>query len=118
MILVDTSVWVDHFRVTDNRLTEMLLDGHVLCHSFVIGELACGHLRRRAEILTLLKDLPRLPAVLDDELMTFIDVHRLMGRGLGWIDVHLLAAAFVSRQGLWTKDRRLADAAKRLGVIV
>ena len=68
--------------------------------------------------LTLLKDLPRLPAVLDDELMTFIDVHRLMGRGLGWIDVHLLAAAFVSRQGLWTKDRRLADAAKRLGVIV
>ena len=118
MILVDTSVWVDHFRVTDNRLTQMLLDGHVLCHSFVIGELACGHLRRRAEILTLLKNLPRLPAVLDDELMTFIDVHRLMGRGLGWTDVHLLAAAFVSRGSLWTKDRRLADAAKRLGVIV
>jgi len=116
VILVDTSVWVDHFRVTDDRLTEMLIDGHVLCHPFVIGELACGNLRRRAEILALLNDLPRLPAVLDDELMTFIDVHRLMGRGLGLIDVHLLAAAFVSQEGLWTKDRRLAAAATRLGV--
>jgi hypothetical protein len=83
VILVDTSVWVDHFRVADDRLSEMLLDGHVLCHPLVVGELACGHLRRRAEILALLNELPGLPVVLDEELMTFIDVHLWRPEGLG-----------------------------------
>jgi predicted nucleic acid-binding protein len=116
VILVDTSVWVDHFRVADQRLAEMLRDGQVLCHALVIGELACGNLQRRTEILALLKELPRLAALADDDVMQFIDVHRLMGKRLGWIDVHLLGAAFVSRASLWTKDRRLAEAAKRVGV--
>jgi predicted nucleic acid-binding protein len=116
VILVDTTVWVDHFRITNSRLTQLLDDGHVLCHPVVIGELACGNLRRRVEILTLLNDLPRLATVPDDELLTFIEVHRLMGSGVGWIDVQLLAAAVMSRERLWTKDRRLLDAAKRLGV--
>ncbi|HWN87352.1 MAG TPA: type II toxin-antitoxin system VapC family toxin [Vicinamibacterales bacterium] len=116
MILVDTSVWVDHLRVADARLVEQLHDGQVLCHAFVIGELACGNLRRRVEILSLLVDLPQLPALPSEEVMQFIDAHRLMGKGLGWVDMHLLASAFVSREALWTKDRRLADTANRLGV--
>lgn len=116
MILVDTSVWVDHFRAADSRLAELLEDGQVLCHSFVVGELACGNLRRRAEVLSLLADLPRLPALAAEDVMRFIEGHRLMGKGLGWVDVHLLAAAVVSRETLWTKDRQLAEAANRLGV--
>ena len=116
MILVDTSVWVDHFRAADRRLAELLEDGHVLCHPFVVGELACGHLRRRAEVLSLLADLPRLPVLATGDVMRFIDGHRLMGKGLGWIDMHVLAAAFASHETLWTKDRRLAEAAGRLGV--
>lgn len=116
MILVDTSVWVNHLRAADARLAELLEDGQVLCHPFVVGELACGNLRRRVEVLALLADLPRLPALSTEHVMRFIDLHRLMGKGLGWADVHLLAAAFASRETLWTKDWRLADAANRLGV--
>ena len=116
MILVDTSVWVDHFRAADLRLTDLLLDGQVMGHAFVAGELACGTLRRRAEVLTLLAALPQLPTITADDAIRFVDVHRLMGKGLGWVDVHLLAAAFASRERLWTRDRRLAEAAHRLGV--
>lgn len=88
----------------------------MLCHPFVLGELACGHLRRRAEILALIAALPRLTALATEDVMMFIDSHRVMGKGLGWVDVHLLAAAFASGETLWTRDRRLADAARRLGV--
>jgi predicted nucleic acid-binding protein len=116
MILADTSVWVDHFRVRDEALAALLQEGQVLCHSFVIGELACGHLRQRSEILALLASLPGATMLADDDVMRFIDLHRLMGRGLGWVDVHLLASAAASRERLWTKDRRLKDAASRLGV--
>jgi predicted nucleic acid-binding protein len=116
MILVDTSVWVDHFRNADSRLTDLLLDGQALCHSFVVGELACGNLRRRAEVLVLLRALPQLPVLASEEALGFVEAHHLMGEGLGWVDVHLLASAHVSREGLWTKDRRLGEAARRLGV--
>lgn len=116
MILVDTSVWVDHLRAGDSRLAALLENGQVLSHPFVLGELACGNLRRRAEFLTLLAALPRLPALATEDVMMFIDNHRLMGKGLGWVDAHLLAAAVASRETLWTKDRRLAEAANRLGV--
>ncbi len=116
MILVDTSVWIDHFRATNRRLAELLVDGHVLCHPFVIGELACGNLRRRTEVLSLLNSLPQLPVRSAEDVMRFVDAHRLMGKGLGWVDVNLLAAVVVSKETLWTKDRRLADSAHRLGV--
>lgn len=117
MILADTSVWVDHLRVGDARLAALLRDGQVLCHPFVVGELACGNLRRRAEILSLLADLPQLPAMSNADVMRFIEINRLMGRGLGWVDVHLLCSAFVSHVTLWTRDRRLANAATGLGAV-
>jgi predicted nucleic acid-binding protein len=116
MTLVDTSVWVDHFQAADSRLTELLIDGQVLCHAFVVGELACANLRRRVEVLTLLRTLPQLPVLTSEDALEFVNAHHLMGKGLGWIDVHLLASAYASREGFWTRDRRLGEVALRLGV--
>ncbi len=116
MTLVDTSVWVDHLRRGNAGLSQLLLHEQVLCHNFVIGELACGQLRRRTEVLSLLRALPRARTVDDDSALAFIEAHRLMGSGLGWIDVHLLASTFLSDVPLWTLDRRLLQAAVRLGV--
>ena len=116
MILVDTSVWVDHLRVADRRLAGLLLEEAVLCHPFVVGELACGALGRRSEVLGLLRNLPQAPVVGQDEVLAFVDAHTLMGSGLGWVDVQLLASAALAGERFWTRDRRLAEAARRLGV--
>lgn len=116
MILIDTSVWVDHLRVADRQLAAWLLDQAVLCHPIVVGELACGALSRRNEILNLLRNLPEAPLVEHDEVFAFIDAHALMGTGLGWVDVNLLASATMAGARFWTRDRRLAQAARRLGV--
>jgi len=115
-VLVDTSVWVDHLRTGNERLSALLDDGHVICHRLVIGELACGNLRNRLETLQLLRALPLTDEATFEESLGFVDGHRLYGRGLGWIDVQLLASAFLSRCSLWTLDRRLGDAAASLGV--
>lgn len=114
MILVDTSVWVEHLRRDSARLRGLLLDGQVLAHPFVLGELACGWLEPREEILTLLRQLPQAERAEDEEVLRFIERHRLYGRGLGWVDVHLLASALLSGAVLWTQDRRLARAAADL----
>ena len=116
MILVDTSIWVDHFRRSNERLAALLVDGRVLGHPFVLGELALGHLRRREEILGLLSELPRAKSASDEETLTFIERHALAGSGVGWVDVHLLSAAALSRASLWTLDRRLAAVASRLSL--
>ena len=116
MILVDTSVWVDHLRVADRQLAGLLLEEAALCHPFVVGELACGALNRRSEILGLLRNLPQGPVVEHEEVLAFVDAHRLMGSGLGLVDVHLLASATLAGERLWTRDRRLAQVARRLGV--
>ncbi len=116
MILVDTSVWIDHLHAADRALAAHLLDGRVACHPFVIGELAVGSLRSRAEILELFGALPAAPIVSHGEVLMFIEAQALSGLGLGWIDVHLLASARLAGDTLWTKDRRLARAASRLGV--
>ena len=117
MILVDTSVWIDHLRVSDPRLVTLLLEEQVLSHPFVIGELACGSMKRRGEILGLLQHLPQIAAVPSPEVLMFVERRALMGKGLGWIDVHLLASTVASGHTLWTRDKRLADAAQRLGVV-
>jgi hypothetical protein len=114
--LVDTSVWIDHLRRGNAKLAVSLRNGEVECHRFVIGELACGNLERRAELLSLLDALPQVPQVRHDEVLAFIASKHLMGRGLGWVDVHLLASALLGRTSLWTLDRRLAAQARALEV--
>ena len=116
MVLVDTSVWVDHLKRHDDALAALLEAGEVACHSFVVGELACGGIQNRREILSLLSALPSLSKAEDDEVLLFIDRHRLMGRGLGLIDVHLLASCMLAGVPLWTRDAKLASAAAELGL--
>lgn len=114
MTLVDTSVWVDHLRNGNDALTELLLMDKVACHPMVIGELACGNLKRRKEILALLQALPMIERVSDDEILFFIEQHHLSGLGLGLIDIHLLASCAISHTSLWTLDSRLQRAADEL----
>ena len=116
MMLVDTSVWIDHLRHGDAALTAALEAGQVWMHSFVLGELACGNLRSRVEVLGLLQALPPMPVSTDKEVLFFIDQHELMGRGIGYIDVHLLASARLGGAQLWTRDKRLHTVAAELGL--
>ncbi len=116
MILVDTSVWVAHLRQGSRRLEGLLDEGRVACHPYVVGELACGTLDNRAEILSLLQALPSALTVTQDEFFSFVELNQLMGRGIGFVDVHLLASALVSDLGLWTSDKRLRSAAEGLGL--
>jgi predicted nucleic acid-binding protein len=109
MILVDTSVWVEHLRCGTIGLEELLRDGNVACHPFIIGEIACGNLNNRTEILSLLHDLPMAIRADDDEVFQFIEDHKLMGKGLGYIDIHLLMSAMLTRIPLWTIDKRLHE---------
>ncbi len=112
MILVDTSVWADHFRRKNANLVQALELELVVCHAFVIGELACGNLRRRDFTLYLLSALPRLPMAQHDESMQLLGRAGLHGSRLGWVDIHLLCAARKAGSQLWTLDRSLASAAK------
>ena len=117
MILVDTSVWVDYLRAGNDNLAGLLNANQVLTHPFIIGELACGNLRNRTEILSLLAALPQTAAATDAEVLFLIERHRLMGRGIGYIDAHLLAsAALSSPAGIWTRDKRMAAVAVGSGV--
>lgn len=112
MILVDTSVWVEHLRRGAPALATALEQGTVLTHPFVLGELACGNLKNRAEVLRLLRELPAAPMATDAEALDFIERRALMGRGIGYIDVHLLASVTLTGSAwLWTRDQRLAAVA-------
>jgi len=114
VVLVDTSVWVSHLRETNDDLVELLNDGEVICHPFIIGELACGNLRNRAGIIALLEALPTALVVDHEELLSFIEARKVMGKGLGYIDVHLLAAAILTGVPLWTLDKKLEQVAGEL----
>ena len=116
MILADTSVWVDHLRAGLPTFAAALNSGQVLGHPFVTGELACGNLRHRRRVLELLNELSQAAVATNDEVLACIERRRLHGRGLGWIDVHLIASALVTPCQLWTSDRPLAGAAGRCGV--
>ena len=116
MILADTSVWVDHLRRGNAALGALLEQGQVAGHPFVIGEVALGYLKKRAEVLSLLRDLPAVLPVEHEDVLRFVADHDLVGSGLGWVDAHLLAAAALDHSRLWTLDRRLAAAAARLGL--
>lgn len=112
--VVDTSVWVQHFRANVLALHRLLDQDLVLCHPLVIGELACGHLKRRREILDSLGTLRRAHALEYDEVLGFLESHKLYGQGLGWVDVHLLASTLLSDATLWTLDGPLQRAAENL----
>ena len=116
MVLVDTSVWVDHLRRGMVGLDIPLSEGQVLCHPFIVGELACGNLKNRSDILSLLQTLPAVRSAEHEEVMLFIEKHRLMGKGLGYIDVHLLTSSLLSRAQFWTHYKRLGNAAASLGI--
>ena len=114
MVLVDTSVWVSHLRVTRAGLADLLNDGEVACHPFIAGELACGNLKNRTIILSLLEALPMTSLVEHEEVLAFIESHDLMGRGLGYVDIHLLASAVLAGFSIWTFDKKLEQAADML----
>ena len=116
MVIVDTSVWITFLRNGHKQLEKFLLNGEVVCHPYIIGELACGTIKNRKEILSLLSELPKVSVASHDEILTFIESNKLMGCGLGYIDVHLAASARLSRVPLWTIDRRLNTVAELLNV--
>jgi len=116
MILVDTSIWVDHLRSGRRELVSLLNEGVVSCHPFVIGELACDTLQNRDEILTLLAALPTATVASHEEALFLVSDRGLDGNGLGWVDVHLLASALLTKCSLWTRDKALESAAASLNV--
>ena len=117
MILVDTSVWIDHLRFGESLLSEQLQHAQVVIHPMVLGELACGNLQNREQLLKLWSALPESVVASHNEVMRIIEQHKLMGRGIGYVDIHLLASAMLTENsGLWTRDKRLARVAKELGI--
>ena len=116
MILVDTSVWIDHLRSGDQHLAVLLERGLVAMHTFVVGEMACGNLRNRLEVLSLMSSLPGSTEASHEEVLYFVDQHRLMGRGIGYVDASLLAAASLGAIPIWTRDKRLAAVAEELAM--
>ena len=114
MVLVDTSVWINHLRNGDRHLEKLLFDGDVVCHTHIIGELACGNLKNRQEIIPLLQALPIAPPVEFQEFLYFIEQNKLSGIGIGFVDIHLLASAQLGQLPLWTADKRLKAAAAEL----
>lgn len=116
MVLVDTSIWIDHFRKVSGKLSSLLESEEVTIHAFVLGELACGNLGNRKEIIALLHALPHATTVEDDELLLFIERHRLMGRGIGLVDAHILASCCIGSCLLWTKDKRLQVMAEEMHI--
>ena len=116
MVLVDTSVWIDHFRKSNKALAALLEQEEVILHPYVLGELACGNLGNRKEIIALLHALPAASKADDDEVLFFIERHALMGRGVGLIDMHLLASCKVDSCLLWTRDKRLRTIAEEMKI--
>ena len=117
MILVDTSVWIRHFRARNSNLVALLDDNRVTIHDFVVGELACGQLKHRREIISLLKTLPRLETLPHDDVLFFIGERKLFGSGIGWVDAHLLASTIAEGSELWAFDKSLNNVAKKCSVL-
>jgi len=116
MVLVDTSVWVHHLREGNAKLKALLNNGQVMSHRFIVGEIACGNIKNRTEILNLLQLLPLATQAKHEEVMEFIEANRLMGRGLGYIDMHLSASARLTGIPLWTFDKELGEITRELGM--
>jgi predicted nucleic acid-binding protein len=115
-ILVDTSVWIKHLKEGDKNLVPLLEQGLVTCHPFIIGELACGGIKNRHDIISLLNDLPSTDILDHYDIMEFIEYRKIMNKGIGYVDVHLLASALVSETPLWTFDKALKKVANQLSI--
>jgi predicted nucleic acid-binding protein len=116
MVLVDTSIWVSYLRDGNVGVEKLLSDGEVVCHPFILGELACGNLKNRYEILEYLQSFPMTILAEDEEVLQFIEDNQLMGKGLGYIDIHLMASAVLTDVPLWTLDKTLDKFAKKIGI--
>ncbi len=116
MVLVDTSVWINHLRNNERQLEELLFNGSVVCHPHIIGELACGNIKNRQEIVSLLLALPQISLVEFEEYLYFIEQNQLHGKGIGFVDIHLLASAKLDQIPLWTTDKRLQSASAELNL--
>jgi predicted nucleic acid-binding protein len=116
MILVDTSIWVDHLNKTVPELVKLLNSTMVCTHPFIIGELSCGNILNRTEILTLIKSLPRIEPAFEEEVNTLIENKNLYGIGLGFIDIHILASALINDVKIWTNDKVLKKTAQKLNI--
>lgn len=116
MVLVDTSVWVSHLRDGNTELANLLNNGSVLCHPFIVGELACGNLKNRAVILSLLQLLPASIEAEQEEVLSFIENNHLMGKGIGYVDAHLIASAVLTGIPVWTLDKKLAQVVESLQI--
>jgi len=117
MILVDTSIWIEHFRQSKAELSDLLNKVQVATHPFIIGELACGNLKNRKEILSLFSELPQAEVAEHDEVLSLVDNKSLMGNGIGWVDAHLLASALLSGTPLWTRDKKLRSLSAALNIL-
>jgi predicted nucleic acid-binding protein len=116
MILADSSIWIDHFRSKNSRLVALVWQRLLFCHPAVVGEIACGNIADRDENLQLMQNLLQAPIAKDSDVLLFIGAHKLMGRGVGYIDMQLLASAAIVQGKLWTRDRRLKETAEGLGL--
>ena len=116
MIMVDTSVWISHFRKTEKDLVDLLNKEMVACHPYIIGEIACGNLNNRSEIILLLQSLPVTIQANHEEVLQFIEMNKIMGQGIGYIDVHLLVSALLTKVSIWTFDKKLQKVVRILGV--
>ena len=114
MVLVDTSVWISHLRDGNAQLANLLNDGKVLCHPLIVGELACGNLKDRVVILSFLQLLPMSIEAEHAEVLLFIEDNNLMGKGMGYVDVHLITSAVLTGVSIWTLDKKLAQTADSL----
>ena len=114
MVLVDTSVWINHLSIGDPDLNRLLTECEVICHEFIIGELACGGIKNRKEFLALLDSLPASPVITHEEYMYLLEKEKLMGKGIGFVDIHLLASARLSCISIWTEDKNLKTVARSL----
>jgi predicted nucleic acid-binding protein len=116
MVLVDTSIWVDHFNHKNDKLEILLFEDQVVIHPYIIGELSCGNFKNRNLIISLLKALPKVSLISIDEFYMFIEKHKLYGIGLGYVDIHFLASAYISNCSIYTRDKSLSSAANQLGI--
>ena len=114
MVVVDTSIWIDFLYKGNSNMEELLINGNVATHEFIIGELSCGNIKNRESFFEMIKKLPAVESVLFNEIIFFINKHKLYGKGLGLIDCHILASVYLHNFKLWTKDKKLNQQAEEL----